>query len=98
MCESGTMTDRSAHGQCQLLAFFHLASSAESSHNADMGLRLNRLSLCALCVGLLTASASAHPDARTNARDRTVTVRLQKSDSPNKFRVRIEYRLEAHPE
>jgi ABC-type nickel/cobalt efflux system permease component RcnA len=46
----------------------------------------------ALC--LLTAPVVAHPLSQDNAHDRTIVVRLQKGDAPNRIRVRVEYRLE----
>jgi ABC-type nickel/cobalt efflux system permease component RcnA len=52
-------------------------------------------SLCA--IGLFASIATGHPFAlgREN-HDRTIVVRLQKSDTPNRIRVRVEYRLEVH--
>ncbi len=43
---------------------------------------------------LLAAPVRAHPLSQNDAHDRTIVVRLQKDDAPNRIRVRIEYRLE----
>ena len=40
-----------------------------------------------------TAAVAAHPVPKDN-HDRTIVVRLQKGDEPNRIRVRVEYRLE----
>src|ERR1022692_2147373 len=45
------------------------------------------------CILLLASGAAAHPVPKDN-HDRTIVVRLQKGDAPNRVRVRVEYRLE----
>lgn len=43
---------------------------------------------------LLVSVARAHPLSTDDAHDRIIVVRLQKADTPNRIRVRVEYRLE----
>jgi ABC-type nickel/cobalt efflux system permease component RcnA len=50
------------------------------------------VSCSVLC--LLAAPALAHPLSQNDAHDRTIVVRLQKGDAPNRIRVRVEYRVE----
>jgi nickel/cobalt transporter (NicO) family protein len=46
-----------------------------------------------VAISWFASAASAHPVPKDN-HDRTIVVRLQKSDAPNQIRVRVEYRLE----
>lgn len=62
-----------------------------------------RTATIALVVGLVASGASilpacAHPLSTDTAHDRVITVKLQKTDIPNRMRARIEYRLEAGEE
>lgn len=52
-----------------------------------------RPSLALACLLLTAALAPAHPVPKDN-HDRTIVVRLQKGEKPNRVRVRVEYRLE----
>lgn len=53
--------------------------------------RLTLLTL--LAFGSADALVRAHPVPK-DSHDRTIVVRLQKTEAPNRFRVRVEYRLE----
>ena len=71
-----------------------LASFARTRHNEHM--RFHSLfALCLAALGLFPVSAAAHPPPKDDNHDRTIVVRLQKSETPNRIRVRVEYRLEA---
>lgn len=56
---------------------------------------IRRFAVCCGMLCLLAPAAFAHPLSKNDAHDRTIVVRLQKGDAPNRIHVRVEYRLEA---
>jgi nickel/cobalt transporter (NicO) family protein len=65
-----------------------LASLRWARHNESMRYLFAVAALC-----LLVSTVGAHPVPKDN-HDRTIVVRLQKSDTADRLRVRVEYRLE----
>jgi nickel/cobalt exporter len=61
-------------------------------------MRAKRFYVLALVIlGAIASHTRAHPVPKDN-HDRTIVVRLQKTETPNKIRVRVEYRLEVDEE
>jgi nickel/cobalt transporter (NicO) family protein len=75
---------------------FLIAGVGSIRHNESMNsTAILRFAVTCGAHCLLASTVFAHPLSKDDAHDRTIIVRLQKGDAPNRIRVRVEYRLEA---